>query len=127
MVEKETKGLTDPEEFPEHDEELLRRGEEARLAELKLKEDAFEDDYTIFKKAGEQLNMALDVSEADFRAGFGSMNHRLNVLNEQFLNVLWGGHQLTSKQAFNKNSGTLWAQPHTTLNAPDPMKRFNQI
>jgi len=55
------------------------------------------------------------------------MNKRLGDLNAQFLNVLWAGYQLSARQAFNKNPGTLWAQLHTTMAAPEPINRFIMI
>jgi len=68
----------------------MKRGEEARLAEECKADREFEKDYQEFKTVGENLNTAWDISESELRTGFGAMNHRLGVLNEQFLNVLWG-------------------------------------
>jgi predicted alpha-1,6-mannanase (GH76 family) len=68
-----------------------------------------------------------DITDSDLRNGFPKMNTRLGILNEQFLNILWGGWQLSARQAFNKNHGVLWAQLHTTLNAPEPVHRFENI
>jgi len=103
---------------------MMRRGQEAKKAE----EDKMTRDFAVLKAAGEDLNNAFsDVSDADIRNGFPKANHKLDVLVEQFLNVLWAGYQLGAKQAFNKNPATLFAQLHTTLNAPEPIRRFNSI
>jgi hypothetical protein len=85
MVEKD---ITAPEEFPEHDAELVRRGEEAK----KAGEKALNAEFVVLKKVGEELNLSLHgINDTDIRNGFPKMNGRLSTLNEQFLNILWGG------------------------------------